>query len=138
MSPSAEPTTTAPTTEPSESPWYFIVGDELMTWGEAEDWCLNNYGRHLVSIHNDSQNNAASDACDDCWIGATCKESDHGDFAWSDGSAWDYTMWNDDEPNDVGNIEDCVHQWPLNKMWNDEPCDNLKRPLCGNAGIVTL
>merc|ERR1719273_1281702 len=62
-SPSAEPTTTAPTTEPSESPWYFIVGDELMTWGEAEDWCLNNYGRHLVSIHNDSQNNAASDAC---------------------------------------------------------------------------
>ena len=118
----------------------FIVGNDTMTWSEAEEWCLNHYGRHLVSIHNDSQNDAASNLCDDCWIGATCKDSDWGDFSWSDGSDWDYTMWDDGEPNNYAfwdDDEDCVQQYSSG-FWNDCPCNQTYRPLCGNAGIATL
>ena len=46
----------------------FIVGDTAMTWQEAEDWCLVNHGSHLLSIHNDTQNEAAISECGDCWI----------------------------------------------------------------------
>ena len=105
-----------------------------MTWGQAEDWCLNNHGRHLVSIHNDSQNEAASALCDDCWIGATCKNSSHPDFRWSDGRNWGYTNWNNGEPNDYENDEDCVHQY-AGGSWNDVACDATYRPLCGNEPI---
>ncbi len=138
--------TAEPTYNPSASPTSndFIVGDSEMTWGEAEDWCLKHHGRHLASIHNDSQNDAASSVCDgECWIGATCKDGtitvtapwdDHGDcFEWSDGTSWDYMMWNVGEPNDGDSDEDCVNQGD-DGLWNDDSCDATYRPLCGNNG----
>ena len=146
MEPTTNPTTDQtltfkPTTDPTTvstvaSIYDFIVGTDTMTWGQAEDWCLNKHGRHLVSILNDSQNEAASALCDDCWIGATCKNSSHGEFRWSDGRSWTYTAaWNSGEPNDHGNDEDCVHQ-NTDGSWNDVRCDATYRPLCGNEGIL--
>ena len=129
------PSNPSPTASPTSGLYDFIVGDDTMTWGEAEDWCLNNYNRHLVSIHNNSQNEAASAVCDDCWIGATCKDSSWSDWEWSDSSSWTYTAWNSGEPNDAGYNEDCVHQY-AGGSWNDVACDATYRPLCGNEGTL--
>ncbi len=118
------------------TPHDFIEGTSSMNWEEAEDWCLNNYGSHLASIHNDSQNAAASSVCGDrCWIGATIKESTWSDWTWSDGTNWNYTMWNAGEPNDADGAEDCVHIYG-NGVWNDVSCDATFRPLCTNEGTL--
>ena len=116
----------------------FIVGNETMTWNEPEDWCLHEHGRHLASIHNDTQNAQASAACGatDCWIGATCKDSSWGDWSWSDGTIWSYTDWNSGEPNNNNDDhnEGCVHIYGQG-VWNDIYCGKVFLPLCGNPGI---
>ena len=107
----------------------FIVGDYEMTWNEAEQWCLDNHGRHLASIHSDCQNSAAAAVCDECWLGATCQDGEWDDFEWSDGSSFSYTSWADGEPNNWDDEEECVHNW--GEDWNDATCDEEFRPLCG-------
>ena len=51
-------------------------------------------------------------------------------FEWNDLSVVDYTHWNDGEPNNAGNGEDCVqaYDWsddgiPPNFGWNDDDCN---------------
>ena len=112
-----------------EGDYGFIVGDEEMTWNEAEQWCLDNHGRHLASIHSDCQNSAAAAVCDECWLGATCQDGEWDDFEWSDGSSFSYTSWADGEPNNWDDEEECVLNW--GEEWYDSTCDEEFRPLCG-------
>ena len=116
---------------------YFIVGSDLMTWDEAAAWCLNNHGRYLASIQSDSENAAASTFCylGECWVGASCHDSDCIDWEWQDGSSWSYTNWNTNEPNNVN--EKCVEMYS-NGYWNDHSCTHTALPLCGNKGTETL
>ena len=89
----------------------FIVGDESMTWLEADNWCVNTTGCHLASIQSEADNTAAEALCNDCWLGANCVGRGHGDFRWVDGSDFAYTRWNGGEPNNWDGNEDCVHIW---------------------------
>jgi hypothetical protein len=43
-----------------------------------------------------------------------------GAWVWTDGSAWDYTNWGINEPNDYLDGEDCLHIRELD--WNDYDC----------------
>ena len=49
---------------------------------------------------------------------------EEGTWSWADGSAWDYTNWNGDEPNNngIGGVEDCLLVY-RNGPWNDGNCD---------------
>ena len=86
-----------------------VVGEEYMTWHKAEQWCIINTGCHLAIIQSDSENALAEELCNDCWIGATCSDSNDRTFHWVDDSDWEYTAWSSGEPNDGINPEDCVH-----------------------------
>ena len=116
----------------------FLLGDSQMGWQTAEDWCMNNHGRHLASIHDPAQSAAAINLCNGnrCWIGGSCRRFQHGQWSWTDGTNWGFTHWDsdDDQPNDYGGEEDCV-QLRTSGLWNDQECSAQYLPLCGNRGI---
>ena len=128
--------TASPTKEETPSPTkgediQFIVGTENMNFSAAEAWCVEQ-GSHLASIHSDWENEVAYTKCGgECWIGLECIDKDQYDYEWMDGSDWDYTNWNEGEPNNWQNTdEDCVHLYS-NGEWNDNQCTSRGyKPLC--------
>lgn len=50
-------------------------------------------------------------------------------FVWDDGTPTDYTNWNNNEPNDWGSGEDCVH-FRKNVGWNDIRCSAKGHYVC--------
>ncbi len=56
------------------------------------------------------------------WLGgfqAPNGEEPGGGWGWVTGEAWDYTNWNDGEPNNAGGNEEHLEYWD-NGRWNDE------------------
>merc|ERR1719229_439877 len=127
-----------PTSSPTEVPTSadcFVKSDSKMEFEEAEDYCTL-LGMHLASIHDDDENDAATDACDSCtcWIGLHCMTSDQYDFEWTDGSSWAYTNWNSGEPNNWWSTnEDCTELYS-NGKWNDNKCTKNRYALCRKSG----
>ena len=71
------------------------------------------------------------------WIGATDHDAE-GTWLWSDCSAWNFTKWFDNQPDNGKNKENCVvspsfqSNW---KGWHDLSCNGrlpfvCKRPIC--------
>ena len=115
-----------------------------MTWNEAENWCLNEYGVHLVSIHNDDENTASQSACgliNDCWIGARRNEN-QSDFVWSDGTGFDLnvenaSIWDQRYFND-SNVTNSYCVVLADYEWIETECDELYRPLCAGSALGIL
>ena len=69
------------------------------TWENARNYCKNlapNNGGDLVSIHDTETNNYLGNLGQTVgtpWIGAFRQSSDPDDWAWTDGSAFDYSNW---------------------------------------------
>jgi len=111
----------------------YIVGDEKVTWLEAETWCLEQ-GYHLASIHSAEDNAEILALCTEpkCWTGLHCIDSDNFEWRWSDGTDYDYQdNWYPGEPNNKENPtnEDCVEMYD-NGMWNNHECQVLNYPIC--------
>ncbi|KAL7880696.1 hypothetical protein SRHO_G00029500 [Serrasalmus rhombeus] len=110
----------------------FIYIPQALDWAAAEAKCLF-LGAHLVSVHTESEYQMvkflihAHDPNDNpTWLGLSNCEK-RGSWFWSDGSKFDYSKWNKNEPNNL-NEECCVHlNWTNQKDWNDIPC-NLAYP----------
>ena len=49
---------------------------------------------------------------------------------WSDFSPVTYTYWAPGEPNNAGNVEDCVEMYPNDGKWNDIRCDGKRNWIC--------
>jgi C-type mannose receptor len=76
------------------------------------------------------------------WIGALDLATE-GSFSWSDGSPWAYTNWAGDQPDNAGDVEDCVEiitpadSAVLAWRWNDANCNHGKAFVCGVPGEMT-
>merc|ERR1712087_435628 len=134
--------TTPTPTDGIDNPYYFS-GPAQMTFADAQSWCEAR-GSELASIHSDWENAAALEACGsgsvpDCWIGFQCIDNEQYDFEWMDGTAEDYTNWNDNEPNNyLDSDEDCVNMWSTG-MWNDVTCESdTFRPLCNGVKVTSV
>ena len=71
---------------------YYEAFQGAVTWQVAEDYCVNNLGTHLASIHSSTdQANALSIVNNnDAWIGLNDLNSE-GTYEWTDGTAFDYS-----------------------------------------------
>ncbi|XP_071372767.1 ladderlectin-like [Centroberyx affinis] len=83
------------------------------TWVQAESYCLN-FGANLASVHSFEEYQFILEmvrrntgAFPSTWIGGTDAFQDRLWF-WSDGSRFDYQLWNRGEPNNYGGREPCV------------------------------
>ncbi|KAL7875610.1 hypothetical protein AOLI_G00105730 [Acnodon oligacanthus] len=113
----------------------FIYFPQPLDWASAEAKCLTK-GAHLVSIHNDDEYQLLKALIrvydpkeNPTWLGLNdCQKWDS--WFWSDGTKYDYSKWNRNEPNH-NNGECCVHMnWSDQKDWNDIPCDLAYPSVC--------
>lgn len=104
------------------------------TYADAEADCVDQ-GGHLASIHSQEiQDNLVARAFEvqvsSWWIGLDDQASE-GDYAWTDGTPFDFSAWAGGEPNDAGGGEDCGHvtDWG-GGAWNDIGCDAWMPYVC--------
>ncbi|KAM5172732.1 CD209 antigen-like protein C [Mantella aurantiaca] len=106
----------------------YFFSNFALNWTNAENMCLNRNG-HLVIINSQAEQKFLLDNFKGLsWIGLTDLEKE-GIFKWIDGTGLSYTFWDTGEPNDLLQLEDCVHMY--DEGWNDSICsDNSSYAIC--------
>lgn len=101
---------------------YEIVNESGLTWEEAKEKC-EKAGGHLVTITSQEEMDYIYETLNlgngRYWIGAYRDEDFN--WMWVTGEDWDYTNWDEGEPNDSSNVrsnENRVATWTQGK-WND-------------------
>merc|ERR1711872_130052 len=93
---------------------------ELHSWSDAESKCQQ-VGGHLASIHNYNEHEFIFKLANNhtVWIGGS-DEGNIKNWTWSDGTKWQYTNWNKNEPNNYNNEEECAEiSDDYEGKWND-------------------
>uniref|UniRef100_A0A3B1JA80 Mannose receptor, C type 1b n=1 Tax=Astyanax mexicanus TaxID=7994 RepID=A0A3B1JA80_ASTMX len=138
----APPTTPAPSCNESWSPipnrdfcykLFSVEQSQRKTWYEALDYCRD-LGGDLLSIHGTFSIEAEGLSSSTAWIGYSIQDPSVG-FTWSDGSSSSYENWQEGEPNNLNNAEQCVtvlfHWWRSTELeWNDLHCQDKCNWLC--------
>ena len=58
-------------------------------------------------------------------------------YTWSDGSPVTFVNWNDGEPNNYGDGEDCTTiVVGLGGVWNDDRCEKQAKAVCEKKGLL--
>ena len=118
-------------------------------WREADEYCMKE-GGHLASvtnmkIHNYIQSKVTIGQIHTYfWIGGT-DQAQEGDWRWTDGSPWNFTMWGPGQPDNWlpwghDEDEDCLQinfEWHSKSGWNDIKCNTqiefvCSQPLCAD------
>lgn len=133
--------------------YLLVTLDNIISWHDADLYCLAAYGTHLASIHSITDHSESEEICQSifsrqtCWIGLH-DVTNEGLFEWSDKSINNIEFWGDWEPTsnfngDTGKFEDCVHLAPFkNNRWNDLDCSGdsfgiqIKAFLCKNPNYT--
>ena len=105
-------------------------------WADAESRCQNlSPGAHLASIHSLEELKFVEDLYPSnrfrhIWLGGSDTDEE-GSWVWTDGSSWDYTSWDENEPNNNhATGENClVGHWG-DMEWNDMRCEKSYGFLC--------
>ncbi|XP_033466176.2 C-type isolectin Sp-CL4-like isoform X1 [Epinephelus lanceolatus] len=111
------------------------------TFNDAQDYCRNSQGGHLVSIHNEAEmmnvrcltSRAMRYLRNSFWIGLRKTGNQHVGwrFGYTDGSEFKYTRWHRGEPNNSDGKEHCVESNYKNRgYWNDIRCSDKKYFVC--------
>ncbi|XP_067396467.1 C-type lectin domain family 4 member G-like [Emydura macquarii macquarii] len=90
-------------------------------WSYAKQACKDQ-GAQLIIIENQQEQEflTKNSKGKNYWIGLNDIDKE-GTFKWIDHSSVSYRNWDQGEPNDDHNREDCVHILK-NGKWNDAPC----------------
>ncbi|XP_049342144.1 lactose-binding lectin l-2-like [Astyanax mexicanus] len=110
-----------------------------LDWYSAEIYCVN-LGANLASMHNENEYQMVKSLIrahdpdeNPAWIGLSACQKKFG-WVWSDGTRFDFTRWNSNEPNYSHNGECCVNiNWAYSvpeKRWNDNPCEETFPFVC--------
>jgi uncharacterized protein (TIGR02145 family) len=104
---------------------HYFLSNDVSTWQNAKSSCEST-GGHLVTITSETENNIVFGIVPtltpySSWIGLSDSIVE-GDWFWITGEIYDYTNWDEDQPNNAGIGEDfgCMNS---NGFWNDLPSD---------------
>ncbi|KAK0402065.1 hypothetical protein QR680_016125 [Steinernema hermaphroditum] len=111
----------------------YAINQNTLTWAQARDHCMKQ-GGHLASIHSPEESafiaKLGKDLFirSDLWIGG--ERVAKSTYTWIDESAWDYTLWNEKQPNvDAGN--DCLQIFDANLLkWANYDCARQYASIC--------
>jgi len=103
-----------------------------MTWSNALVACQE-IGANLVSINSAGEDEFVSNICGqtNCWIGLN-DAVEEGNYKWSDGSPFDYSNWDSDQPNPDGS-EDYIlirNNFVVEGKWHDFPASSTWIGIC--------
>ncbi|CAB1346371.1 unnamed protein product, partial [Coregonus sp. 'balchen'] len=104
------------------------------TWSTAESYC-SQHGGNLVSVHSPDQQVFVQDLVrrhtdQPVWMGGY-DAAQEGMWLWSDGSAVDHFYWEEDEPSNSGQGENCMElHTGAGQGWNDVSCGELRFYVC--------
>ena len=109
-----------------------------MNWNDSRANCLR-YGGDLVSILNSLEvdfiyNQTSVLGNYWFWIGlyrnTTASDSKEG-WIWSDGNDFkNYQQWEEEEPNNRQNNENCAEIFARSRFWNDNDCSKMFASIC--------
>ncbi|XP_023159090.1 C-type lectin 37Db-like [Ceratitis capitata] len=120
--------------------YYLINAAVQLSWHQAFLFCRT-YDSDLATIESEVEMNALSSylitnghSTKHFWIGAN-DYADEGKFmSYKSGRPMVYTKWSGGQPDNAGNIEDCVHLWHINNNnmfeMNDWSCADGKNIIC--------
>ncbi|XP_072021893.1 snaclec alboaggregin-A subunit beta'-like [Amphiura filiformis] len=99
--------------------------DSPRSWSDADNYCINQYGARLVSIHSAEENSfvrGLNASAHWPWIGFNDLVNE-GSYRWSDGTQVNYANWKSGQPNDYNN-QDCVCFEEESNEWGDSECSD--------------
>ncbi|XP_035859859.1 galactose-specific lectin nattectin-like [Sander lucioperca] len=107
---------------------------------DAEIFCEIT-GGNLASIHSDAEHtfiknyiNQVTGAQKPSWIGGS-DAMEEGTWMWSDGSKFNYKIWNVGEPNNSGGAENCLLMNSGAANWNDAACTYQASFVCSKNSV---
>lgn len=123
MTTTSIPTTTELVCPPSWTEWEnhcYLFVSSADDWQGAERYC-NSQGANLASVHSYMESDFLYTFTNraDSWLGGTDSAAE-GRWEWSDGTPFDYTTWESDQPNGDG---DCLRFQDTN-FWDGACSDN--------------
>ena len=115
-----------------------------MTWYERSKYFPELHQTVFISLNHPLQERIGAQSYSlafyplfqNMWIGLS-DSSIEGTFQWeADNSLINYTHWATEEPNDFGDVEDCVEvvSGAVAGFWNDDFCDSEKLYICERPG----
>lgn len=119
--------------------WTYHYNNNSKTWVEARQFCQQNY-TDLMVIQSQAENDKLVNLLPPLqggpyyWIGLTKKQNDE-PWTWvGNNSTWiGNKSWADNEPTNKGSefcVELYVNKYSNRGKWNDEKCDQRRKPLC--------
>ena len=113
----------------------YLLSEENKNWNEASEICKKDESSHLSSVLSQKENDFIAswmvyESITFLFIGGTDIQQSRV-WEWSDGSNFNYSNWNTNEPSNT--IERCIHYYTLShnvKKWNDTLCGSKFKFLC--------
>ena len=104
--------------------------DQQKTWSEARDICLSD-GSSLPVPWNRATNEIIQDLIpgDRTFLGMSDIDKE-GSWVTVHGSPLGFTNWDEHEPNNADNNEDCGFMFKESGKWNDRSCSSLVTFIC--------
>ena len=114
----------------------YVAFASVVNWQTAQRACQGRGGA-LVSISSSTENDIVRTlATTESWIGLTTPPATPHKFAWSSGDPLGFVGWAPGQPDNAGNVEECVSSNP--DGWHDVPCGWPTAGLLPPSPVKTL
>ena len=107
----------------------YFENTEENNWEDARTFCKGNSG-YLLEIETAAENTFLNGAFlgEKYWIGGQDFALD-GVYVWDSGNALIFENWEDGQPDNKDDDEDCIRS-TLNWKWRDKDCNMLHKSIC--------
>ena len=112
--------------------------DTTLEWSDASYQCTCNGANALASITSEAENTFISNllgSTSDAWIGLNDLDTQD-TYVWSDGTTYSYTSWDDGQPSNTNNKQDCVVIRNTGK-WDDVTCGGSRAYVCKTSASTS-